>query len=114
LELFSHYRKLIEIRRKHPALVHGDFRVVIKNKEKTVYGYRRTYGDERITIVINNSSKRAETRLEVCPECRFADLLTGEEYESQNGSTAIEVEPKSGLILLQKPATEAVGESKGE
>jgi len=114
LELFSHYRKLIEIRRKHPALVHGDFSVVIKNKEKTVYGYRRTYGDERITIVINNSSKRAETRLEVCPECRFADLLTGEEYESQNGSTAIEVEPKSGLILLQKPATEAVGESKGE
>lgn len=109
LELFNYHKKLIEIRRKHPALVYGEFNVMMKDEKKRVYGYKRTYGNEEIIIIINNGREKGGIQLLVNHECRFTDLLKDREYESHNRKVAVEIEPKNGLILFKEtPINSAV------
>ncbi|MFQ5821296.1 MAG: alpha-glucosidase C-terminal domain-containing protein [Candidatus Heimdallarchaeota archaeon] len=102
LELFNYHKKLIEVRRKHPVLVHGEFNVMMKDEKKRVYGYKRTYGDEEIIVIINNGKEKVGIQLLVNRECRFTDLLTDRVYESHDRKVAVEIEPKNGLILFKE------------
>ena len=100
LELFNYYKKLIAIRRKHPALVYGDFNVILKDEKKRVYGYKRTYSDDEIIIIMNNGKEKVGIQLLVNFECQFTDLLTDKEFESHDRKIALEIEPKNGLIFF--------------
>ena len=101
-KLFNYYKKLIDIRRNHPALILGDFNTVVKDEEKKVFGYRRIHGNEEIVVIINNGEIKAKVQLKINSKYRLTDLLTGKEYESHNSKTVVEIEPKNGLILFKE------------
>ena len=99
LELFNYYKELIKIRRRHPALVLGDFNIIMKDEKKKLYGYRRTLCNEEIITIINNGKEKAEIQLKINNECRLIDLLTAKNYESYNRKVTLEIESKNGLLL---------------
>ncbi len=102
MKLFSFYKEIIKIRRKHPALVLGDFNVILKDEKKKLYGYRRTLCNEEIITIINNSKEKAEIQLKVDNECRLIDLLTAKDYKSYNRKVTLEIEFKNGLLLKKE------------
>ncbi|MDO7908163.1 alpha-glucosidase [Paenibacillus sp. JX-17] len=50
--VFSHYKKLIALRKEFPVMVYGDFRLLLTDHDQ-LFVYTRSLGDERWLIVIN-------------------------------------------------------------
>lgn len=56
-DVAADFTKWIAIRKSYPALSRGDYRSVIVDAEHSIYGFARTYGKEKILIVMNNSDE---------------------------------------------------------
>jgi oligo-1,6-glucosidase len=53
--VFSHYRRLIDLRHTDPCVVHGTFRMLLPRHEQ-LYCFERALGDRRLLVVANLSS----------------------------------------------------------
>jgi len=99
-ELFELYKKLVALRKNHPALKIGEFFTHFVNRKNNVYSYLRRSESQEILIVLNNSAK---TRRAAIPSPRnwkgkVIDLL-GRKYEIVKGKIHASLKPYSGLIL---------------
>lgn len=56
-DLLVTYKELISIREQFKALRRGDFQSVLVDDDRLLYGFDRTYHDETIRVVFNNSNK---------------------------------------------------------
>ncbi len=54
--VFHYYKHLIQLRKEQPILVYGNYDVLLENDEQ-IYAYTRTYGDEKLLVVLNFSSE---------------------------------------------------------
>lgn len=94
--LFTHYKKLIHIRNENPALQLGTYNTLLTDDEKGILIFERTYEEETLIIVINNSNKEQIIDiLELKGKC-FNDLLNSNVFEINDKKV---VSKKSGLIL---------------
>lgn len=94
--LFEHYRKLIKIRNENPALQLGTYKTLLADNENEVLVFERAYRNEKIIVVINNSSREQTIELtELKGEC-FKDLLSSNVYTVDDKKM---VTNKWGLIL---------------
>jgi oligo-1,6-glucosidase len=57
--VFSHYRRLIELRHTDPVVAHGDFTMLLPEHE-TVYAFTRAYGEAALLVLANFSSTPAD------------------------------------------------------
>ena len=56
--VLQHYRALIELRHAEPAVVHGDFTMLLADDER-VYAFTRRFEDVELLVVANFSGERA-------------------------------------------------------
>jgi oligo-1,6-glucosidase len=56
--VFHHYRRLIELRHREPAVAHGDFTMLLEDDEQ-VYAFARRHGDVELLVVANFSGAPA-------------------------------------------------------
>ena len=84
-ELFDHYKKLVNIRKNNQPLMLGDFNTLLTDDHKSLYAFLRTYEDEKIVVVLNNSSRVREVKLDLAGSNSWLDLLTGEGYSAKDG-----------------------------
>ena len=101
LRLFETYKKLIALRKNHPALKIGEFFTHFADQKNNVYSYLRRSESQEILIVLNNSAK---TRMVAIPSPKdwkgfVIDLLEGGKYEIVGGKISASLGPYSGLIL---------------
>lgn len=100
-DLLEHYKKLIHIRNSHEALQLGDFNSLLCDDENEIYAFSRSYGDEYIVVVLNNSNEKHESKIEVEKEGTFVDLLNKDRtYEVKDRTLTVETDKKWGNILL--------------
>lgn len=57
-EILSFYRDIIKIRKEQNASKRGDFEVVFM--DEGIYEFKRTFGNESVLVVLNNSEKSGE------------------------------------------------------
>jgi oligo-1,6-glucosidase len=57
--VFSHYRRLIELRHTLPVIAEGDFTPLAEDHPQ-IYAYARRLGDDELRVVANLSSEPAE------------------------------------------------------
>jgi oligo-1,6-glucosidase len=50
--VFHHYRRLIALRKELPAIVYGDYRLILESHEE-IYAFTRTFGAERLLVICN-------------------------------------------------------------
>jgi glycosidase len=55
--LQQHYRTLIQIRNRLPALQLGDFNTLLIDDNKGLYGFERSYLQQRVRVILNNSDQ---------------------------------------------------------
>jgi cyclomaltodextrinase len=101
LKLFELYKKLISLRKSHPALKTGEFSTHFVDRRGNLYSYLRRSESQEILIALNNSAK---TRMVAIPSPKgwngtVIDLLEGGKYEIVKGKIRASLRPYSGLVL---------------
>ncbi|WP_299364333.1 alpha-amylase family glycosyl hydrolase, partial [Winogradskyella sp.] len=95
--LFDHYRQLIKIRNENEALQLGTYKTLLTDDDNAVFAFQRSYKNDDIIVVINNSDTSQTVELtELNGQC-FKDLLTSNVYKADDKKT---IKPKWGLILV--------------
>ncbi len=101
-DLFNHYRKLIHLRREHPALQTGGFETVLADAERDLYAFKRHNADETLVVVVNNAATAQEVRLStdgLPPHSVWRDLLSGAVFTAEYGAIRVPLAAKSGGVL---------------
>lgn len=85
-ELFSWYKELIALRRRHEALRRGRTRTVLADSITNVFGFVRFEGREQILVLLNNSGQPQEVNLReiswpLAAPKQLRDLLSGEKLK---------------------------------
>ena len=110
-ELIAFHKEAIRIHKEHPALKTGSLKIL--GGEENILSYARFKGHDRIIVVINNRSKRAEVKVpvweaEIPIKCRMKRLLYSykdgytteyEEYLVEDGEVVANMGPHSALVL---------------
>jgi cyclomaltodextrinase len=101
-DLFKHYQTLIAIRKAHAALSLGEYRTLLTDDARDLYAFLRSYGTDRVLVVINNSSDTQDVRIPLDPELRsgeWKNLLTTGTCTIARAQLRISLPGKSGAIL---------------
>jgi glycosidase len=97
LELRDFYKKMIAIRRAHPALADGEYRLVLADDDRNIFIFERWNAQEKLTVVINNASKAQDLNLlelGINPGTNLMDgKPSGESLKLKARSTAIILNP---------------------
>lgn len=108
-KLLAHYRRLIRLRREHPALTQGGFQLLAA--EGGLIAYMRDSAASRLMIVgWRGPDTLAETSIPVWPaavadETVFTDLLGGGTYTVEGGLLTLrDLAPGTSLVLSDDSA----------
>ena len=81
-ELLSWYKALIQIRKHEPCLTFGDYRSILTDDERNLFGFVRSYQNTYIYVVFNNSSSKVKIKMPVLSRDSFIrSLLDDQSYE---------------------------------
>jgi cyclomaltodextrinase len=99
-KLFELYKKLVALRKNHPALKIGEFFTQFVDQKNNVYSYLKRSENQEILIVLNNSAKNLRAAIPSPRDWKgtVIDLLKGGKYEMKVKIHA-SLKPYSGLIL---------------
>ncbi len=100
--VFHHYRRLIELRHTLPAVVHGDYRLLLP-ADGHVFAYVRTLGDERLLVVANLSGQSVEVDLGGDAALLVGDLLITS-HDDGAAPTGGRLTPPPGSPARSSPA----------
>ncbi len=99
--LHDYYKKLISIRKLHPALRTGTITPLVT--DGMVYGFLRNLDNENVIVILNNdiTDKTVEVPV-VLPDGTWTDEMNAKTYQLKAGKMSIPVSAMSGAILVQK------------
>lgn len=98
-ELFSYYRKLIEIRGNHPALRTGAFTFLEAGRQGSKLAYERRLGDDIIVVLVNTEETAQTFSIDV-EERNWENLFTGDSLRAERGKLSLKL-PAYGYAVLK-------------
>ncbi len=102
-DIYAYHKKLIELRKQHPALRRGDYQVLFA--DDNVYLFSRSYEGETIVIALNNDTESAQVKLDASKynleikEVLFGDNTFTTEETEDGTNLVIQLQPRSGVML---------------
>lgn len=98
-DLFQHYAALAAIRGKSNALMLGDMQTVFTDDEKDSFGFMRTFGSDKMLVLVNNS--RAEQTFDLLPvdSMKWKNVFGGVAPKKSGTMLRFTLRPKSGAIF---------------
>ncbi|MEY4926508.1 MAG: hypothetical protein RI894_944 [Bacteroidota bacterium] len=104
-DLFAFYKKLINIRNKHTALQLGEYKTILLDNPRQLFGFMRNYSNSNIYIVFNNSNRLQGATLDIPANVRYRELLSGKLYPAIKSDAYVEqqlfgISPHSAIILI--------------
>jgi oligo-1,6-glucosidase len=79
--VFEHHRRLIALRHEEPAVVHGDFTMLLPYDEQ-LFTFARRHEATELVVVANFSGRPAELPGVLLNRCEGAELLIGDRREA--------------------------------
>jgi cyclomaltodextrinase len=100
------YRKLIRLRRTHPALQRGRFEALIGFDR--VLAYRRVYEEDEVIIVLNPGAAVTDLAIPTRSGAHtWRDLWSGQQRLAPNGAILMDCMPAVSFAILVPSASEA-------
>jgi glycosidase len=100
-DILEHVKKLIALRKAHPAFRRGKITFIDANDETNHLIYTKTYLDETILVMINNSSKEINVNVPLSLKGKWLiNLWTNEQFAAE-AETLRAVIPPYGFLLYQ-------------
>ncbi|MCF7918833.1 MAG: alpha-glucosidase C-terminal domain-containing protein [Candidatus Cloacimonetes bacterium] len=98
VDLLDYYKKIIAIRKENDALRRGSFKTLLT--DGMVYAYQREFKNDKIVMLINNEASEKMIELPLDTGMRSVnDLITGEQYQVNNGKITVKAAPYTGYIF---------------
>ena len=105
-DLKKYYQQLINIRKDYPALQLGDFKTILANDEKNLFGFQRSSlvnsKKQALWVLFNNSNIEQKITLKAAKTKHFVNLLTMKKYNLSAEQLIITIPAKSSTVLLRK------------
>ncbi len=99
--LQQHYRQLIDIRKRYPALQTGGFKTLLVNDDKEVYGFERSLNGQRVRVMLNNSQQSQQIRLADDGK-KWKSALEQASVEQADGKVNVTIPAKWAAILVHQ------------
>ncbi len=103
--LKKYYQQLISIRNNYPALQLGDYKTILINDTKNLYGFQRSYivnaEKQVLWVLFNNSAKEQRVSIDSGNTKFFTNLLSMKNHNVTDKQLKITIPSKSGVILLK-------------
>jgi len=101
--VLHHYRRLIELRHCEPAVVHGDFTMLLPEDE-VVYAFTRSYDDVELLVLANVSSDPVRVDLPGAAEWAGAQVLVPNYPAPGEGEDPWQLRPWEARVLRRSRA----------
>lgn len=98
-DLFSYYRKLIDIRNSHPELRTGSFTFLEAGRQGSKLAYERRLNNNTIIVLINNEETAQTFRIDV-EDRNWENLFTGDSLTAERGKLSLKI-PTYGYAVLK-------------
>ena len=103
--LFHYYRKLLEIRRNHPAIAKGDY-TALKIPDSKAGGFIAAWQGQSVAVFHNTTARDMEIDLKACNASQFNEISAfigiGEAY-LEDGILTLEGQTTAVLITAPQP-----------
>ncbi|NMH60062.1 glycoside hydrolase family 13 protein [Alteromonas ponticola] len=99
-QLQLHYKTLIDIRKRYPALQTGSFKTLLVNDDKHLYGFERALKDHQTVRVVINNSEQPRTVNLAADEQQWRDVLNQDTVEHTNGKVTLTLPAKWATVLV--------------
>jgi len=96
--VFHHYRRLLELRREFPALIHGDY-LDIDPGHASVFAYTRTQGEVRLLVAIHFGREQLDYALPHKLAINETLIASGTSAPAPSGSTHLVLAPWQAAIF---------------
>lgn len=83
-ELLSWYKWLIRVRKEHNCIKLGDYRTVLCDEEKNLFGFVRIYEGEEIYLVLHRGDDMVNIELPVLHKGEYLSLTDGEKFTANS------------------------------
>jgi glycosidase len=101
--LFNWYKKFIYIRKENKVLSEGKLDFFYLNDAAKVIGYKRTLGNESLSVLVNNNSEiksiQIESKLFNDKSAVMSDISDGKKIKATHNNYKIDMKPYQIMIL---------------
>jgi glycosidase len=105
-DLKKYYQQLISIRKNYTALQLGDYKTILADNDKNLFGFQRNYiknsKKQTLWVLFNNSNAEQELAITAAKAQYFVNLMTKEKYNLSTEKLIITIPAKSSIVLLEK------------
>ena len=101
-ELFSFYKKLIDIRKNNTELVYGDVNFIKTDDKNKIFAYSRKYKESTCFVIFNLNTTCQQIMIYTDELGTYTDLISNKEYTSTSSVLTITLDGKSEVILKRK------------
>ncbi|MBB5325086.1 glycosidase [Anoxybacillus tepidamans] len=99
-DLFTHVQKLISLRKAYQSFTRGELRFIETNDETNHLVYTKTYENETIVFIINNSEREIDVALPFSLKGKkLTNLWTNEQFAAEADQLKATLPPYGFLIL---------------
>lgn len=95
--IYHYYRKLIQLRKEHPIIVHGSYEILVPEDEN-VYAYTRTYESQRLLVVLNFSAQTQTFEVPAELQGRKDEILITNYSGHETLQTTIALKPYEAIV----------------
>jgi glycosidase len=97
----EHYKKLIALRRHHPALQLGSYKTILADNAQEAFAFERKLGMETITVAFNTKSIDQPIELPIAPGW-YVNALNNQRIEIKETTPPIVIKAKWAVILVKE------------
>ncbi|WP_026692698.1 glycoside hydrolase family 13 protein [Peribacillus kribbensis] len=90
--IYTFYKKMIQIRKDHEAIVYGDYQLLLENHIQ-VYAYTRTLGEETILVICNFGIEESHVSLPKLSEKNTRLLLANYKHAEEDLHETLTLKP---------------------
>jgi cyclomaltodextrinase / maltogenic alpha-amylase / neopullulanase len=99
-DLRDHYKKLIALRNRYPALRLGSFETLLFDDDKGLYVFERRHEDDVVWVALNNSGEPRDVILPARGHADFKNELSGPPPRQAAGKLYLTIPAKWGAVLV--------------
>ncbi|HEX9005867.1 MAG TPA: glycoside hydrolase family 13 protein, partial [Bacteroidota bacterium] len=100
--LFEYYREAIALRASHPALRRGDFRTILTDDARDLYGFTRSGDGESVMVLLNNADTTRAVDFSLLPapaRGSWQKIFGAATIAGGQGGVRYVLPARSGLVL---------------
>jgi glycosidase len=98
-DMLEFYKKIIQIRKRHPAIIHGSTRFVQVDDTSATVAFSRAAGRNEAIACFNAGQQSSTCRIKIEPVKRVKDAWTGKGIPARKGLVELEV-PVDGFRII--------------